>query len=93
MTTGLGVFIACLVLGVVLAALDCYRTWHRHGHGMAAGEAVVMALSLGVYAAVCLRMGYDLGAEMVAMAASTVPLILAGPFLVPSIREYLRGEH
>lgn len=91
MTTGLGVFIACLVLGVVLAAFDCYRTWHRHGHGMAAGEAAVMALSLAAYTGICLWLGYGLGAQCLGLAASAVP-VLTGAIFVPSVRDQLRGN-
>lgn len=91
MTIGLGVFIACDVLGLVLAVIGCRRTRRERGQGMAIAEAVVMALSLAAYTGTCLWLGFGPGAQCLGLAASAVP-VLTGAIFVPSVRDQLRGN-
>lgn len=91
MTWGLGVFIAFLVLGAVLAAFSCRRTWRWHGRAAAVKEAAVMTLSLAAYTGICLWIGYSIAAQCLALVASLVPLLIGRRYLPPSIRDYLGG--
>ena len=91
MSTGFAVFIASAVLGAVLAVIAVALTARTAGRGPAAKEGLVLAASLAAYIAVCLWIGYSLGAQLLGWAASAIPLWLGRKYL-PSLDE-LRGDH
>lgn len=91
MSLGLGVFIASDALGAIVAVISCRRTARDRGRAAAAKEGTVMALSLGVFTAMCLWLGYGISAQLLGLAAGWVPLMLGRRYLPPSIHDYLGG--
>ena len=91
MSLGFWAFVASIALGVVVAVISCHRTARDGGRAAAAKEGTVMALSLAAYTAVCLAIGYSIGAQCLALLAGAVPLVLGRKYL-PSLAR-MEGDH
>lgn len=90
MSTGFWIFAAVLALAAVCAGISCHRAAARLGRAAAARWGAVLALSLAVYAAVSVCLGYGVWPQAIAALAGYLPLWLGHRF-VPSLDE-MRGD-
>ena len=91
MSLGLGVFIACAAIAVAWAMGSCVLTARSLGRAPAAKEGAVLALSLGAYAGVCLWLGFGIGAQVLALVISAIPLRIGRRYLTPRY-DHMRGD-
>lgn len=90
MSAGFAVFIVCDVAGAIAAAAACVHTARTvYGHAWM-GEAAVLGLSVAIFTAACLWLGYSLAAQILAAVLSCVPL-LAGRRYLTMLTDF-RGE-
>ena len=89
MNLGFAVFIASDVLGAVAAVVLTRRTFRRHGRTPAVKEAVLHALMLGAYTAVCVCLGYGMFGQFIACVAVAFVFVTGAVLgLTPALDEY-----